>query len=146
MGGGRRWSSVGSRLPAKERREKRGRIGMGSQRGGWVLGEGERVGGVGKLTNVGDKCGCVCVCVVGGGGGGGGGGVGGTSVGGQVWVCLVRVAWKERRRRQLEGGFKPGREGGRGGQVWGTSVGGVQSAWKERTWNGGFFLELSNLE
>ena len=44
------------------------------------------------------------------------------------------------------GGFQTWKEGGRGGQVWGTSVGGVQSAWKERTWNGGFFLELSNLE
>ena len=54
------------------------RIGMGSQRGGWVLGEGERVGGVGKLTNVGDKC----VCVGGGGG-----------LGGQVWGDKCGCVW-----------------------------------------------------
>ena len=59
------------------------RIGMASQRGGWVLGEGGESRG-GRQIN---KCGGqVWVCV-------------GGWVGGQVWVCEVGVAWKERRRR-----------------------------------------------
>ena len=137
MGGGRRWSSVGSGFQQREKGEEgKIRIGMGSQRGGWVLGEGGESRGVREIN----KCGGQVWLCVGGVGGGTSGQVWGTSVG----VCGGGGESKEREEEEavgLGGGFQTWKGGGGGGGVGdkcGGQVGwGVQPVWKERTLNRG---------